>query len=175
MRMMVPTCSPRSAAVSRPGTSPFTICTRSRWRAVAMTSRSARSTGNVPVRAARSAALVSRISCAVRSASSTWIGVVHAVDVLHDREPSGTECVGDKKCTRVRAVRRDARGRELVVVIRRKGAAHDRAGGAEMDRELIRDGRVLDVGDPFRREQCREDVAILASLAGSQRSKRADR
>ncbi len=28
--MIVPTCSPRSAAVIRPGTSPFTICTRSR-------------------------------------------------------------------------------------------------------------------------------------------------
>ena len=28
--MIVPTCSPRSAAVSRPGTRPFTTCTRSR-------------------------------------------------------------------------------------------------------------------------------------------------
>src|SRR5215470_16565005 len=58
--MSVPTCAPRSAAVSRPGTSPFTSCTRSMWRAVAMTSSSERSNGNVPSCFARSAALVSR-------------------------------------------------------------------------------------------------------------------
>jgi len=58
-----------------------------------------------------------------------------------------------------------------VVVIRREGAPDDRAGGGEVDRELGRDGRVLDVGYPFRREEPREHVAILASLAGSERGK----
>src|SRR5215831_8935789 len=46
--MTDPTCWPRSAAVRRRGTSPFTTCTRSMWCAVAMTSRSARSNGSVP-------------------------------------------------------------------------------------------------------------------------------
>ena len=62
-----------------------------------------------------------------------------------------------------------------MVVIRRKGAAHDRAGGGEVDRELVRDGRVLDIGDAFRREQRREDVAILAGFAGGERGERPDR
>ena len=43
-----------------------------------------------------------------RSSGSTWIGVIHTVDVLHDRKPSGSECVGDQKCTRVRRISRDA-------------------------------------------------------------------
>jgi len=43
-----------------------------------------------------------------RSVGSIWIGVIYTVDVLHDREPSGSKCVGDKKCTRVRAMGRDA-------------------------------------------------------------------
>jgi uncharacterized protein len=54
--MIDPTCWPRSAAVRRPGTSPFTTCTRSIWRAVAMTSSSARSNGSVPLSFASSAA-----------------------------------------------------------------------------------------------------------------------
>src|SRR5262245_10341828 len=103
------------------------------------------------------------------------IGVIHTVDVLHDRQSSGAKCVGDKKCTRVGPMWWDAGGRELVVVIRRERAADDRAGGGEMDRELSRDRPVLDVGHSFRCEQCREHVAILASFAGSQWSKRADR
>ena len=37
--MIDPTCWPRSAAVSRPGTSPFTTCTRSMWRAFAIEER----------------------------------------------------------------------------------------------------------------------------------------
>ena len=45
VRMIDPTCWPRSAAVSRPGTRPFTTCTRSMCRAFAMTSISARSNG----------------------------------------------------------------------------------------------------------------------------------
>ena len=36
-------------------------------------------------------------------------------------------------------------------------------------RELVGDGRVLDIGDALRREQRRENVAILTRLAGSQR------
>jgi len=35
--------------------------------------------------------------------------------------------------------------------------------------ELIRDGRVLDVGDAVRREQKREDVAILARFSWTPR------
>jgi hypothetical protein len=62
-----------------------------------------------------------------RSTRSIWIGVVHTVDVLHDREPSGSKCVGDKKCTRVRSMGRDAWAWELVVVIRWEAAPHDRA------------------------------------------------
>ena len=62
-----------------------------------------------------------------------------------------------------------------MMVIGRKGAAHDRAGGREVNRELARDGRVLDVGDALRREQAGEDVAILAGLAGGERRERADR
>ena len=44
-----------------------------------------------------------------------------------------------------------------------------------MDRELVRDGRVLDIGDALRREQRGEDVAILAGLAGGERGERPDR
>jgi Bacterial extracellular solute-binding protein len=54
VRMIVPTCAPRNAAVSRPGTSPLMICTCSRWRAVAMISSSARSKGSGPSCFARS-------------------------------------------------------------------------------------------------------------------------
>jgi len=54
VRTIVPTCSPRSAAVSRPGTRPFTTCTFGMWRAVAMTSSIARSKGNEPSDFARS-------------------------------------------------------------------------------------------------------------------------
>jgi hypothetical protein len=53
--MIVPTCSPRSAAVSRPGTSPLIICTLSIWRAIAINSRSTRSKGSVPLDLAKSA------------------------------------------------------------------------------------------------------------------------
>jgi hypothetical protein len=72
-------------------------------------------------------------------------------------------------------VNRDARGRELVVVIRRKGAPDDRAGRGQVDRELVGDGGVLDVGDALRREQRRQDVAVLAGLARGERGKRPDR
>jgi hypothetical protein len=53
------------------------------------------------------------------------------------------------------------------MVIGRKSAAHDGAGGGKMDRELVRDRAMLDVGDAFRRQQRGKDVAILASLAAS--------
>ena len=62
-----------------------------------------------------------------------------------------------------------------MVVIGRKGAADDRAGRGEVDRELARDGRVLDIGDALRREQRGEDVAVLAGLARGERGERADR
>jgi hypothetical protein len=44
-----------------------------------------------------------------------------------------------------------------------------------MNGELIRDGRVLEVRDALRREQQREDVAILAGLARGERGNRPDR
>ena len=62
-----------------------------------------------------------------------------------------------------------------MVVIGREGAAHDRAGRRKVDRELGRDGRVLDIGDALRREQRREDVAVLARFAGGERGERPDR
>ncbi len=43
-----------------------------------------------------------------------------------------------------------------------------------MDRQLVRDRAVLDIGDAFRREQRCENVAILASFARSQRREGAD-
>src|SRR5262245_32373129 len=62
-----------------------------------------------------------------------------------------------------------------MMVVRRKGAAHDRAGRGEVDGELVRDGGVLDIGDALRREQARKDMAVLAGLACGKRSKRPDR
>ena len=44
-----------------------------------------------------------------------------------------------------------------------------------MDRELVRDGGMLDVGDAFRRQQRREDVAVLAGFARGERGERPDR
>ena len=70
---------------------------------------------------------------------------------------------------------REARTRELMVVIGRKGAAHDGAGGGKVDRKLVRDRAVLDIGDALRRKQRSEDVAILAGFARGQGSKRANR
>jgi len=60
-------------------------------------------------------------------------------------------------------------------MIRRKGAPRHRAGGGEVDCELVRDGGVLDVGDALRREQRSEDMAILAGLRRGKRGERADR
>ena len=61
------------------------------------------------------------------------------------------------------------------MMIRRKGAPDDRAGRGEVNGELICDSRVLEVGDTLRREQKREDVAILAGFARGKRGKRPDR
>src|SRR5262245_38780534 len=72
-------------------------------------------------------------------------------------------------------MQRDARRRELMMVVGREGAADDRASCTEVDRELARDGGVLDIGHALRREQARQDVAVLASLAGCERRERADR
>jgi len=109
------------------------------------------------------------------SVGSLGIGGVHPIDVLHNRKAGRSERVGEQKRAGVGPVRRDARGRELVVMIRRKGAADDRAGRGEMNGELTSDSRVLDIGDALRREQKREDVAILAGLARGKRSNRPDR
>ena len=61
------------------------------------------------------------------------------------------------------------------MVVGREGAADDRPGGGEVDRELAGDRRVLDIGDALGREQARQDVAVLAGLAGGERGERADR
>jgi len=61
------------------------------------------------------------------------------------------------------------------MVVRRKRAAHDGAGGGKMDRELVRDRAMLDVGDAFRRQERGEDVAILTGFARGQRRERSDR
>jgi len=55
------------------------------------------------------------------------VGVIHPIHVLHDREAGRSERVGEQKRARVSPLSRDARSRKLVVMIRRKGAAHDRA------------------------------------------------
>ena len=62
-----------------------------------------------------------------------------------------------------------------MMVIRREGAAHDGAGGGQVDRKLARDRAMLDIGDAFRREKGGEDVAVLAGFACSQRRERPDR
>jgi hypothetical protein len=61
-----------------------------------------------------------------------------------------------------------------MMVIRRKGAPHDRAGCGEVNGELVRDGWVLDIGDLLRREQIRKDMAVLPGLACGKWSKRPD-
>src|ERR1700722_14303198 len=103
------------------------------------------------------------------------VGIIHSVDIFDDRKARGAERVSEQKRAGVSAVNRDTRAWELMVVIGRKGAAYDRAGGGEMDRKLVRDRAVLDIGDAFGRKQRCEDVAILASLARSQRREGADR
>jgi hypothetical protein len=103
------------------------------------------------------------------------ISGVHAVHVLDDREAGGSQRVGEQKCAGVGPVERDARGRELMMVIRRKGAPYDRAGRREVNGELARDGGMVDIGDALRRKQARKDMAVLAGLACGERSKRPDR
>jgi hypothetical protein len=80
------------------------------------------------------------------------VGGVHSVHVFHDREAGSAQCVGEQKCAGVGPVERDARGRELMMVIRRKGAPHDRRGCGEVNGKLVRDRWVLDIGDVVRRE-----------------------
>src|SRR5262249_35677522 len=135
--MIDPTCWPRSAPVRRPGTSPFTSCTRSMWRAVAMTSRSVRSNGSVPLSFRELGGARFAEQLRLLPVGSLGIGGVDPIHVLDDREASRSERVGDQKRAGVGAVRRDARGRELVVMIGREGAADDRAGRHEMNGELI--------------------------------------
>ena len=139
-----------------------------------MTSRSARSNGSEPS-ALRGRRRSSREATSPSPRRGLGVGVIDPIHILHDRETGRSERVGEQKGARVGPVRRDARGRKLVMVIGRKGAAHDRAGQGEVDRELARDGRVLDVGDALRREQRREDVAVLAGLARGERGERPDR
>src|SRR5215475_12388175 len=103
------------------------------------------------------------------------ISGVHPIHVFHDREAASSQRVGEQKCSGVGSMQRDTRVRELMMVIRRKCAPHDRAGRGEVNCELVRDGGVLDIGDALRRKQARKDMAVLAGLACCERSKRPDR
>ena len=60
------------------------------------------------------------------------------------------------------------------MVVWRKGAAHDRAGGREMDRKAVGDGRVVDVGHPIRRKERSDNMAVLSGLARGKRRERSD-
>src|SRR5262245_56495562 len=103
------------------------------------------------------------------------ISCVPPIHVLHDREAASSQRVGEQKCAGVGSVQRDTRVREFMMVIRRKCASYDRACRGEVNRELIRDGGVLDIRDALRRKQARKDMAVLAGLTCCERSKRADR
>ena len=108
--MIVPTCSPRSAAVSRPGTSPFTTCTRSRWRAVAMTSSSARSSGSVPCELCKvgGARLPDQLACFAAgplgsavytpSTSSTIVRPAAPSASASRNAPVSARCIGMREC-----------------------------------------------------------------------------
>src|SRR5579862_8301859 len=67
---------------------------------------------------------------------------------------------------------REAGARELMMMVRGKGAAHHGAGGGKVDRELVCDRAVLDIGDALRREQSCEYVPILPCFGRGQRRKR---
>jgi hypothetical protein len=103
------------------------------------------------------------------------VGVIHPINVLHDREACRSERISEQKRAGVGSVGRDARGGELVVVVGRKGAPHDRASGGKVDRKLVRYGGVLEVGHAFRREQRREDMAVLTGLGRGERGERPNR
>ncbi len=104
--MIVPTCSPRSAAVSRPGTRPFTTCTRSRWRAVAhdFEERAVERQRSLMLCEIGRARLAQHFR--LLSVRTLRIGIVHAIDVLDDGEPRRAERVGEQKGAGVGAVRR---------------------------------------------------------------------
>ena len=61
-----------------------------------------------------------------------------------------------------------------MVVIRGKGASHDRASRGEVNGKLARDGGMLDVRNPFGREQGRDDMAVLSDFARGERITRPD-
>jgi hypothetical protein len=61
-----------------------------------------------------------------------------------------------------------------MVVIGRISATHDCAGTGEVDSQLVRDGGFLHVGNEILSEQCRQNVAVLTSLARCKRSQRTD-
>src|SRR5580698_1529094 len=82
---------------------------------------------------------------------SLRIGIVDSIDVFDDCEARRSERVSEQKGASVRPVRRQAGVWKLMVVVRGKGAADDRAGGGKVDRKLVRDRAVLDIGDAFRR------------------------
>ena len=173
--MIVPTCSPRSvAAVSLPGTrSPFTICTRSRWRATPMMSRSARSNGSDPLLLCEIGRVrLGRQFTRFLSVRVLRIGIVHAVDVLHDREA---------RRRRARSASRKGAG---VGAVRGAGASPGTHDGDREEKRCPRDRAraadrwiaswfcdrtVLDVGHAFRRQQGGQDVAILTGFACGQR------
>jgi len=71
------------------------------------------------------------------------VAAIHSVHFFHDSEAGGAECVGEQEGAGIGPVRGDARGRKLMVVIGREGAADHGAGGGE----LAGDGGMLDVRD----------------------------
>lgn len=95
------------------------------------------------------------------SVGAVGIRRVDPVHVLDDRETGGAQSIGKQKCAGVGPMERDARSRELMMMIGRKCASHDSAGRRQVNGELARDGRMLDVGDPLRRKQTCKDVAVV--------------
>ncbi len=108
-------------------------------------------------------------------AGTLGVDVVESVYVLHDRKAGRSECVGQEKRAGIGPVRRDARDRELVVVIGRKSASHDGASRRKMNRQLVCDRRMLNIRDALWSEQRGENVTVLAGLARRERGKRSDR
>ena len=56
-----------------------------------------------------------------------------------------------------------------------ESASYDRASRRQMNRQLVCDGRMFDIGHALRREQHSEDMAVLAGFARRERGNRSDR
>ncbi len=100
---------------------------------------------------------------------------INTIHVFNDRESCRAEGIGQKECTCVSTVRGNARTWEFVVVVRRKGASDHGAGSREVNRQLVGDCRMLDIGNTFWCKEGSENVTILAGFAGCERCQRTDR